>query len=403
MADKKAVTLEHLKIAKNYIDRKDAENIKSAEYVDNTIKFYTTEDKSGEAVAEVILPEEMFLDSSKTELVNDFTWGITKYPKSTDPELDSKPVLVLAVKSVRTVRYSFVSLDSVIAKLIGEDTESANVSVDEDTISLNVKVSELSGNRIVIKDDGLYVGAVDSAPSWVVSTDDEVREMFSVSGGGITLASMDIGSTVKIMENGEPVDFLIVHKGNPDPEMYDESCDGVWLLRKIVLSKLAWDSQQKDEVSYSQSEIHSILNNTFLNTIEKKTRAAIKTVKIPYDTVRTKGKLEQQIGEDGLICKTFLLSKDEIGRSQYWLNGTLAYFNDSGCNHPQERRIAYDDLSKPQYWWTRSLNEYQVDGVYCVTSTGSDTQLSRKVSYAIRPAFILPYNVTVDSNGFVVA
>lgn len=402
MADKKAVTLEQLEIAKNYIDRKDAENIKSAEFVDDTLKFYTSKDKSGEAVAEFVLPEEMFLDDSKTELVSDFTWDITKYPKSTDPELDGKPVLVLAVKSVRTVRYSFVSLDSVIAKLVGEDTESASVSVDEDVISLDVKVSELSGNRIVIKDDGLYVGTVDSTPSWTVSTDDEVREMFTISSSGITLASMDIGSTVKILENGEPVDYLIVHKGLPS-DMYDESCDGIWVLRETVLSKRAWDPQQKDEVSYSQSEIHSFLNNTFLNTIEKRTYASMKTVKIPYDTVRTKGKLEQQIGEDGLICRTFLLSKEEIGRSQYWLDGTLAYFNDGGYTTPRERRIAYDDLGNPQYWWMRSLNEYQEGGVYCVTSIGSDTQLYMKESNAVRPAFILPYDIAVDSNGFIVA
>lgn len=197
--NKKAVIFEQLEIVKNYIDSKDALNIKSAEFADDTIKLYASSDKSGEAVAEITLPEEAFLDGSKTELVSDFSWSITKYPKSVDPELDGKSVLVLAVKSGRTVRYSFISLDSVITKLVGEETESASVSVADDVVALNVKVSEEANNRVVMKSDGLYVETVDNTPTWTVSTDDEVSAMFSTSGYGAgTLGAKDVGDIVKI-------------------------------------------------------------------------------------------------------------------------------------------------------------------------------------------------------------
>lgn len=399
MEDKKAVTLEQLEIAKNYIDRKDAENIKSADFVDNTIKFYTSEDKSGEAVAEFVLPEEMFLDGSKTELVSDFTWDITKYPKSTDPELDGKSVLVLAVKSVRTVRYSFISLDSVIAKLVGEDTESASISVAEDVISLDVKVSELSGNRIIIKNDGLYVGIVDNTPSWVVSTNDEVREMFAASGGGITLASMGIGDTVKIMENGEPVDYLIVHKGLPS-DMYDESCNGVWVLREKAQS--AAKPFSSTSAVYEDSDIRVYLNNEFYSSIDEPIRSKIKLVNLP------------SISSDNV----FLLSAYEVGytnsdnKNYFNCDGAkLSYFpydTDSAEDREKLRCQYVDDYGKAMNcdWWIRSkMNSYYSYG--CVNDYGGSVEISgvlyATISNFVRPAFILPYDITVDSNGFVVA
>lgn len=399
MADKKAVTLEQLEIAKNYIDNKDAENIKSVEFVDNTIKFYTSEDKSGEAVAEIVLPEETFLDGSKTELVSDFAWDITKYPKSTDPELNGKSVLVLAVKSVRTVRYSFISLDSVIAKLIGEDTESVSVSVAEDVISFNVKVSELSGNRIIIKDDGLYVGTVDNTPSWAVSTNDEVREMFTVSGGGITLASMSIGDTVKIMENGEPVDYLIVHKGLPS-DMYDESCDGVWLLRKYAVpSHLEWDNKPSDYSSinyYKDSKIYRYLNNSYINYYDENIRGNIKTVNLPNEGTNSQG----------IPCKLFLLSTGEVGcteeeESSFHIEGSkLAYFSRGNSIEETKRLRIIDDTTK---WWLRTMYSKYYNTVYIVQTDGRCvTELAYKYSGLYpRPAFILPYEVTVDSDGVV--
>lgn len=413
MADKKAITLEQLGIAKNYIDAKDAECIKSAEFVDNAIKLYTSEDKSGEAVAELILPEETFLDGSKTELVSNFAWDITKYPKSTDPNLDGKSVLVLAVRSARTVRYSFISLDYIVSKLTGGATDSANISVNNDVVSLSVKVSELSGNRIVIKDDGLYVGEADTTPAWVVSTDDEVAEMFSVSSSGITLTSMNVGDTVKIRENGELVDYLIVHKGLPS-DMYDKSCDGVWVLRKYLIDEpTRWDGTDRNDSfnDYENSDVNERLNGEFLDKFDLKTRSLIKNVKIPYrpgdgtsDIVLDK--------ENGMITKIFLLSYREVGLPISYdsvaLDGAkLDYFDDD------DSRIAMRSNNSSRRWWLRTptivYSSAPGTNNKRVWAVGSDGNAKDSYIYDPympenkhdRPAFILPYNIKVDSDGIV--
>lgn len=67
------------------------------------------------------LPEEQFLDLTKTEFVENFTWSNTTYPGSTNPNLEGKPVLVLALKSEDgDISYSFVNLEDLITTYTGE-------------------------------------------------------------------------------------------------------------------------------------------------------------------------------------------------------------------------------------------------------------------------------------------
>lgn len=181
MANEKLVTLEQLGIVKNYIDVKDAASIKAAEYADNTIKFYTTVDKSGDAVVELNLPEEMFLDQAKTTFVSEFAWSDDEYPGSTDPELDGKPVLVLAVKGDETVNYSFISIEALVKTYTGDETDTAAIAVTNGVITANVKISEEEGNALVIKDDGLYVAPVETPSEIVYATNAEIEAMFSTT------------------------------------------------------------------------------------------------------------------------------------------------------------------------------------------------------------------------------
>lgn len=179
MANEKLVTLEQLGIVKNYIDVKDAAAIKTAEYADNTIKLYTTADKSGDAAVELNLPEEMFLDQAKTTFVVEFAWSDDLYPGSTDPELDGKPVLVLAVKGDETVNYSFVSIEALVKTYTGDTTETATVDVTDGVITADVKISEDEGNALIIKNDGLYVPPVEASAEVVYATNEEVSALFT--------------------------------------------------------------------------------------------------------------------------------------------------------------------------------------------------------------------------------
>lgn len=71
---------------------------KSGKVDGNTVSLFTSEDKSGNAAFTFDFPTEMFLDQTKTEFVAKFKWAEATYPGSTDPKLEGKPVMVLAVK-----------------------------------------------------------------------------------------------------------------------------------------------------------------------------------------------------------------------------------------------------------------------------------------------------------------
>ena len=45
-----------------------------------------------------------------------------------------------------------------------------------------------------------------------------------------TLSDLSVGSKVSIQIDGQSLNFLVVHQGNPDPRVYDASCEGTWLL-----------------------------------------------------------------------------------------------------------------------------------------------------------------------------
>jgi len=136
---------------------------KSLKVDGNTISFFTSADKSGTAAATVDFPAEYFLDQAKTALVPKFTWAEATYPGSTNPNLNNKPVLVLAVKGDDgSVSYSFLNMEKLMnvytAKVEGKDA-STTVSIDGYTIDVAVNISAEAGNAIIKKDDGLYVAS----------------------------------------------------------------------------------------------------------------------------------------------------------------------------------------------------------------------------------------------------
>ena len=215
----------------------------------------------------------------------------------------------------------------------------------------------------------------------------------------MTLNEKNIGDIVKIKENGVYVNYIVVQKGKPS-SLYDNSCDGVWLLREKAHSKRAWHgtSTSTSVNDYENSDIEAWLNGDFLNTIDSKIRAAIKTVKIPYRKGSGTSKTVQS-GENGLSCKVFLLSGYEIGYTQSGnqflpIDGAkLSYFSDNNS------RIGKDSTDSAVFWWLRSpFTSYATD-VFIVFSGGS---LYRDFSYfssvAVRPAMILPYESVLEDD-----
>ena len=70
----------------------------------NTVSFYGSKDGTGTALFSFDFPEELALQQLGTEIVENFAFSAATYPSATNPNLDGKTVLVLAVKGDQSYR-----------------------------------------------------------------------------------------------------------------------------------------------------------------------------------------------------------------------------------------------------------------------------------------------------------
>ena len=216
----------------------------------------------------------------------------------------------------------------------------------------------------------------------------------------VRLGAKAVGSIVKIKVNGAAKDFIIVHQGKPS-SVYDDSCNGTWLLMKDIYTTYTFGNNN----SYKDSSIHTYLNGTFYNLIDSDIRAAIKQVKIPYLNGTGGGDGSLATGANGLSTKVFLLSGYEVGWTtsddrNFPKDGTrLAYFGSgSGGN---SKRVAYNGSSTAM-WWLRSPHTDNYGSVWAVNPEGSyDAGRWNYYSCDVRPALILPSTLFVSNDGTV--
>lgn len=216
---------------------------------------------------------------------------------------------------------------------------------------------------------------------------------------GTAISTLEVGTLVKVNENGAPVEYMIVNQGNPDASMYDASCDGCWLLRKDIAEKRVWDSSNND---YQNSDIHAYLNGDWTSRYDNGILSQIKQVKIPYvDGTGSGGSVAS--GANGLNCKIFLLSGYELG----WTTGNssyfprdgakLSYFDSGNGTIANNKRIANYN-GRATFWWLRSPDAYGISYVWDVRSTGEYASADCNTSYSSRPALILSSTARVDDN-----
>ena len=217
----------------------------------------------------------------------------------------------------------------------------------------------------------------------------------------VTLSSKAIGSTIKLKVNGSAKDFIVVHQGKPS-SVYDDSCNGTWLLMKDIYENRQWHSSNTND--YANSTIHSYLNSTFLNLFESNIKNAIKQVKLPY----RKGSGTSTTvtsGSNGLSAKIFLLSATETSFDfSYMPSGEgaeLAYFKGCADNSSDSKRVAKLNGSAAN-WWLRSplCNGNSYYALY-VNSNGDWGSHFCSNSNGIRPALILPSTLLVSDDGTV--
>lgn len=216
----------------------------------------------------------------------------------------------------------------------------------------------------------------------------------------VTLSSKAIGSTIKLKVNGSAKDFIVVHQGKPS-SVYDDSCNGTWLLMKDIYENRQWHSSNTND--YANSTIHSYLNSTFLNLFESNIKNAIKQVKLPY----RKGSGTSTTvtsGSNGLSAKIFLLSATETSFSFSSMpsgeGAELAYFKGCADNSSDSKRVAYLNGSATG-WWLRSPSCGGFYFALYVYSGGDWNYGGCSSSYGIRPALILPSTLLVSDDGTV--
>ena len=218
-----------------------------------------------------------------------------------------------------------------------------------------------------------------------------ISKLFSPISTGTSAGDIDVGATVKINENGQPVDYLVVHQGLPG-DMYDASCEGTWCLRKDIAENRVWDSGNSNVLE--SSDIHSYLNNTWINRYDTDIRNAIKQVKIPYRQNGGSGGTDRN-GANGLSCKVFLLSGYEVGwttsaSQSFPVDGAvLSYFQ--GTSSIDSKRISYLNGSATQ-WWLRSPNTDRINTVLGVHFNGNYSAWYANSPCGVRTTFILPFS-----------
>ena len=194
----------------------------------------------------------------------------------------------------------------------------------------------------------------------------------------VLLSTKAVGSTVKLKVDGALKEFLVVHQGKPS-SIYDDSCNGTWLLMKDCYVSRSWHSSNVNK--YESSDIHTYLNNTFLKLLDSNIQEAVKQVKIPYRQNGGSGGTDRN-GANGLSTKIFLLSGYEVGwttsdYSYFPVDGAkLSYFESGTGTSANNKRIANLNGSAA-YWWLRSPGA------------------------GIRPALVLPSTLLVSDDGTV--
>ena len=217
----------------------------------------------------------------------------------------------------------------------------------------------------------------------------------TLPGVGTRVSTLRVGQSVYAKVNGAAKEFIVVHQGKPS-SLYDDSCNGTWLLMKGIYDQRQWHSSDVND--YANSTIHAYLNNTFLNLFDSNIKDVIKQVKIPYRKNGGSGGTDQS-GANGLSCKVFLLSGPEVGlagASHMPNDGAkLSYFESGTGVSANNKRIANLNGSATN-WELRSptvIGSYEVWGV---SSNGGYYGSYASNLNGIRPALILHSDALVD-------
>ena len=182
-----------------------------------------------------------------------------------------------------------------------------------------------------------------------------------------TLTYLSPGSTLSILENNVPTEFLVLQHGYPNSEH-----ENTILLRKNIYNQMAFGNNGV----YNGSIIDNWCQNDYPLLFDESIRNQM--VAVPINSNGT-----------NINRKSFILSSTELGYDATVTEGVPIPYFDSNF-----KRIAKYNNSA-DYWSTRT--QYDSTRIEIVPPNGSDAQVDDADNLnGIRPAFCLPYNTQIN-------
>lgn len=343
---------------KAWVDSEESLALKTTLFKNNTLTFYKKPNATVDDTADftINLPEEQFLDQTKTTFVNAFVWSEELYPNSTNPNLDAEPVLVLAVKGDTDVAYSFVSMNELV-KIYKASTVVSTVTLTIDdttnTISGEVNISADEGNLLEVgTDGGLYAKATDITGKADKLTDTDVKEnqiLLDDGTGNIKASGKDISAYIPAWSG----------------------------------TKAQWDTL--DKTTLADGAIVHITDDFIENPVQVKTMP---------DTA-TEGDVVQYVGEtnsDFTCGYWYKYTSDETGILSWKYLPVDAVYKPSNeevlnkFSENDEGKVLYDNkpLASDNLWHGtqaeyEALGEYDENKTYVITDGGEEADLSEVV------------------------
>lgn len=218
------------------------------------------------------------------------------------------------------------------------------------------------------------------------------RQYFS---GETPISSVAVGGTVKVAENGIPVDYIVVQIGTPNSTAY-ANCDGYWLLRKTLDRDgyFAYNGDGDDLADYGSSYADSYVHaaeNSYYSRYGSKLKSLILSPSLPYYA----GYNAAYAGT--ITRKVFHLGNYEVnGWRRYNQEDILTYFaNASSSGKADTLRIAYDSSGYARGWWLRDASGSGAYRPGLITDAGAIDYISIGGTY-YRPCFIVPKTAKLE-------
>ena len=172
--------------------------------------------RASAAIAAAIqaLPTEMFLDQAKTAFIPNFVFNGTTYAGASNPNLDGKPVLVLAVKGIdhtnnnaETTTYSFLDVSTLVDTYTTASGDSSKVlTIAGYTVTFNVSAD--TANAVEVLNDGIAVKVSSTANNALVK---DANGLFvDITGKADKATNPTAGHVAGLDANGNPTDTGIV-------------------------------------------------------------------------------------------------------------------------------------------------------------------------------------------------